>query len=73
MGEGKNPAYSKTIWAAVLIAAVQIAFPSSKPWIRDHIEELLPLIAAVFVGLRFVTTNRIQITWKKRDGGPSAL
>lgn len=61
MESAKHFARSKTLWAAVFILAVQITFPSTKPWIKQHTEELIPMLGILFAGLRLQTSAALRI------------
>lgn len=60
METGKNPLTSKTVWAALALMAVQTVFPSTKPWIKEHASDLIPMLGVLFLGLRGLTTTGIR-------------
>ena len=58
---------SRTLWIAILLLVVQGVFPKSKHFIRDHYDEIFPIIYLTFIVLRLKTKKAISWTKSNSD------
>lgn len=62
---GKNPLYSKTFWAGLLMAAVPLAFPPAAAFMAANPALYGALSGGIVIGLRHVTADGFRWPWQK--------